>query len=117
MREVSPPSELMKLKHDVYGQVVLQLEKDFTLSGISIDLSAARAPEVMWQMLLSTLDDLLKNDPESLRNLLYRVDLNEAMVNAMVLEKKETDFLQELALQLIAREIKKILNRLKQRLD
>ena len=117
MPEVSPPSELIKLKHDVYGQVVLQLEKDFTLSGISIGLSAIVAPEVMWQMLLSTLDDLLKNDPESLRNLLYRVDLNETMVNTMVTEKKETDFLHELAQQLVAREIQKILNRLKQRLD
>ena len=117
MQEVRAPSELMNLKQDIFQLVVKQLEKDFAMSGVIIDFSIDVVPDKMWEIVLSTLDDLLKNEPESLRNLIYIVDLNESAVNAMVLEKKVSDFLIELAQQLIAREIQKVLNRLNYRLD
>ena len=110
MQEVRAPSELMNLKQDIFQLVVKQLEKDFALSGITMDFSIDVVPDKMWENVLSTLDGLLKNDPESLRNLLYIVDLNESTVNAIVLEKKATDFLTELAQQLIVREIQKVFN-------
>ena len=112
MSEVKIPSELMSLKRDVLGQLVRQLEKDFALSGVSKDFSEATEPVKMWQVVLSALHDLLKNDPESLRNLLYRVDVNEGSVNALVTDKEASTFLIELTRQVIVRELQKIINRM-----
>jgi hypothetical protein len=117
MHEVSAPSDLMNLNQELFLEVVKQLEKDFALSGISIDLPNNVQPSTMWKNVLKTLNELLKNDPELLRNLLYRIDLNENKVQTIVLENKEKDFLHILAQQLILREIQKVLNRLKHRLD
>jgi len=112
MQEVSTPAELMNLKPNLYLEVCRQIEKDFTLSGILIDWSVDIQPKDMWSEVLSKLNDLLKNEPEALRNLLYRVDLDEKSISDALLENKQKDFLSELAKQLIAREIQKVLNRL-----
>ena len=117
MRDVRAPSELMNLKSNLFSEVVKQLEKDFALSGVSIDWSVDIKPDKMWLDILSKLDNLLRNDPEALRNLLYRVDLDEKNVTSSLVENEKNDFVVELAKQLVVREIQKILNRQNYRLD
>jgi len=57
---------------------------------------------------------LLLNEPEKVRALLYRVDLDESVLNTLV-ESTAIDKIAEFSRQILIRETQKVMSRLKNR--
>ncbi len=61
----------------LYKSLVHQLQKDFQLSGLSIQLLDATRPEALYQNLLVDLEKLITHNFDGYMQLLYRVDIAE----------------------------------------
>jgi len=60
--------------------LILQLNKDFSMVGLELDLSKESAPEIVVNYLEAYLLELIKKDFNTLVNLLYRIDISEKLV-------------------------------------
>ncbi len=86
---------------EYYMDLVLQLQSDFSRSGVSQDFLPEMAAEELVKALHTRLASLYEESPQRLQQLLYVVDIPEAeTVRAMELPFKErTSFLSYLVLK------------------
>lgn len=111
MNSLNTPNELLVLKDVFYLKVIEQLLKDFNLSGIELELDKASDPVRLWQCMSTRIDELIRDNPEKIRSLLYRVDLDENLVNKRVLENNADSLPQELSKLILLRLIQKVESR------
>nr|BFF36466.1 hypothetical protein BACT7_13280 [Tenacibaculum mesophilum] len=61
----------------LYKQLIVQLNKDFSLTGIDLDFSANNTPSELKEKLQKSVKELILHDFNSYTNLLYRIDVSE----------------------------------------
>lgn len=68
-------------KTNLYKKVVLQLQKDFEMCGLTIDLDEFVLPDNFVKIVHQEILKLLQHNFDAYLQLLYRVDLPEEMMN------------------------------------
>ena len=66
---------------NLYKQIVLQVKKDFELSGQNIDVDEFSSPDDFVKEVYKEIHDLLKYNFDVYLQLLYRVDVPEYLMN------------------------------------
>ncbi|WGH74146.1 hypothetical protein P8625_08430 [Tenacibaculum tangerinum] len=61
----------------LYTLLIIQLNKDFHLTGIDVTFSEDNTPSTLKEVLLKVVKKLLLHDFNSFTNLLYRIDISE----------------------------------------
>ncbi|WP_417785700.1 hypothetical protein [Tenacibaculum sp.] len=61
----------------LYKQLIIQLNKDFSLTGIDLDFSVNNVPSELKEKLQKSVKELILHDFNSYTNLLYRIDVSE----------------------------------------
>lgn len=61
----------------LYKQLIVQLNKDFSLTRIDLDFSANNTPSELKEKLQKSVKELILHDFNSYTNLLYRIDVSE----------------------------------------
>lgn len=104
---------LIKLRDDqLFEQVVSQLEKDVHLTAMDASFLDKRGPLELLESLKLFFANQLRHDPEKLRALLYRVDINEDEISRLIIESIGTsEMISDLATSVIMRELQKVLMR------
>ena len=96
----------------LFNDVVLQLEKDINLTGIGHDGLKFQNPSQCLTSLYELIKSNLIHNPENVRSLLYRVDLDEAIFNQLLHSfESEEKFLNEVVKLVLMRELQKVINR------
>ena len=106
--------ELKSLEKGIYTDVIKQIIKDFQLVGLTPTWKEIDKPDVFWMEFIQVINELLLNEPEKVRALLYRVDLDESVLNTLV-ESTAIDKIAEFSRQILIRETQKVMSRLKNR--
>ena len=93
MNKIIPSSvdqAIVELEDSIlYNSFCDQLMKDFRLCGLSTDDIKTENLDALQQSLLIVIHHLLEKDVESLRALLYRIDLNEEKLVDLMTEGDE----------------------------
>lgn len=92
-----------------------QLLKDVALCGMPSDDIDCNDINALIRSLIAFVEHYMKIDPESLRSLLYRIDLDESILVDLVTAKNQN--YEVLAHAIVIRELQKVLYRIKGRLD
>ncbi|MDP2089821.1 MAG: hypothetical protein Q8J84_10525 [Flavobacteriaceae bacterium] len=69
-------------KQHLYKLLLEQLEKDFTFSGVHLEIRKNCAPNKLVEMLQSEIKKLILNNFAGYLNLLYRIDVSEKEIKA-----------------------------------
>ena len=69
-----------EVSSDLYAKLIIQIEKDFNLTGIKYDFENLTPSELLI-CLLEVVEHLIKNEYGVFLNLLYRIDIPENQVN------------------------------------
>ena len=73
----------------LYKQLIVQLNKDFSLTGIDLDFSANSTPSELKEQLQRSVKELILRDFNSYTNLLYRIDVSEK--DSQITESNDID--------------------------
>ncbi|AZJ34850.1 hypothetical protein [Tenacibaculum singaporense] len=73
----------------LYKQLIVQLNKDFSLTGIDLDFSANNTPSELKEKLQKSVKELILHDFNSYTNLLYRIDVSEK--DSQITESNDID--------------------------
>lgn len=84
-----------------------QLEKDFTFFNEEIAVIDISSEEII-SFLSKTLERLMAENPETLKNILYRIDLSEVKTKQEISLSDTKNHYELLARQIIEREAKKV---------
>lgn len=84
-----------------------QLEKDFTFFNEEIEVIDISSEEII-SFLSKTLERLMAENPETLKNILYRIDLSEVKTKQEISLSDTKNHYELLARQIIEREAKKV---------
>lgn len=95
------------LSEDFYKETLQQIEKDFVFFNEEIKLSTV-SNEELTSFLSKTLERLMSENPETLKNILYRIDLSEVKTKQDILLSDAKNHYELLAKQIIEREAKKV---------
>ena len=102
--------ELEKVLSDInsslFSEVKSQLLKDIEMSGLFMPTNL-ETPKMLFESLLSLIKEENKNTPQSLMNLLYRVDVKETVIHE-ISQKLSVSFEEALAIGIINRIIEKV---------
>jgi hypothetical protein len=100
----------LKEKNILWSDILIQLKKDLSLSGISSDyLKKVKDEESLVYYLTKLIENLLIYHPDLFHNLLYRIDISERKINEHVRDNVQL----ELAELILKREAVKIYYRKK----
>ena len=112
MNELSnqSPKALKSLDRDIYLEVLRQTTKDFHLTGLMPNWTENDDPDVFWGTFLEMVHQLLKYEPEKLRALLYRIDLDEQLLNKLFGSNSEEE-IAEFSKHILIREMQKVIKR------
>lgn len=95
------------LSADFFTAVKEQLEKDFTFFNEEIEVMDISSEEVI-SFLSKTLERLMAENPDALKNILYRIDLSEVKTKHEISLSDTKNHYELLARQIIEREAKKV---------
>lgn len=73
----------------LYKQLIVQLNKDFSLTGFDLDFSANSTPSELKEQLQKSVKELILHDFNSYTNLLYRIDVSEK--DSQITESNDID--------------------------
>ncbi len=65
------------LKVDLYTQLIKQLNKDFSLANLSLNISEQITPFTLKKELQEAIENIILNDANSFSSLLYIIDVSE----------------------------------------
>ncbi len=92
---------------DLLEAIILQVNKDFRLSGIDHEIPSGETPEQVVAKLRLILKDLIREDFRGFLNLLYRADISESEIGRG--ESRDLDdFVDEAVYRLLKREWQKV---------
>lgn len=94
-------------KYDLtWEQLILQLNKDLALSGLSdIELHTNITPEELWAGLNPIFSELMHQKTSSFIHLLYRIDIQEKEIQELM---RYDDFLDRLIYRVVERSYQKV---------
>ncbi len=91
---------------DLWKQLILQLNKDLALVGLTeIELHTNITPKELWLGLESIFSELIHQKTTSFIHLLYRIDINENEIQGLM---AHDDFLNRLTQRVIERSYQKV---------
>ena len=67
-------------EQDLYQELILQLNKDFSLVGLDYTFLIDQTPIQLKENLIVIVENLIKTDFNSYLNLLYRIDISEKKI-------------------------------------
>jgi hypothetical protein len=106
---------LEKYRHDleVVRNTALQTIKDFGMSGVEITFSGdpVSAYDELLDQVSPALERLFRQNREAFMGLLYRIDVDEKKVSALLPDTANTGFGKNLGALVIEREFIKVLTR------
>ncbi|GFD80215.1 hypothetical protein KUL118_30770 [Tenacibaculum sp. KUL118] len=73
----------------LYKQLIVQLNKDFSLTGIDLTFSENKTPLELKEELQKSIKELVLHDFSSYTNLLYRIDVSEK--DSQITESNDID--------------------------
>lgn len=65
------------LKNDLYTQLIKQLNKDFSLANLSLNINEQSTPLTLKKELQEEIENIILNDANSLSSLLYIIDVHK----------------------------------------
>jgi hypothetical protein len=102
-------SEIIENHHHhagVWEQLILQLNKDLALVGLTeIELHTNITPEELWKGLHPIFEELMHQKTSSFIHLLYRIDIHEKEIQRLM---AEDDFLEQLIRRVVERSYQKV---------
>ena len=98
---------------EVIKETIAQILKDFALFGIILSFSGKikSAYNEVFEQLVFQISSLLENDDKVLLSILYQVDISEKDLIKTRLEYPNSNQIEIIAHQIIARDLKKVLTR------
>lgn len=90
----------------------MQIEKDFFMTGVPIELNPQEDNTINSGRLIARFDELVDRQQDSLVQLMYRIDMNEAQLAQTLGDKPKKEALVDLMSMIIEREAKKVWIRL-----
>jgi len=91
---------------DVWKQLILQLNKDLALVGLTeIELHTDITPDELWKGLHPIFEELMHQKTASFIHLLYRIDIHEKEIQRLM---AEDDFLEQLIRRVVERSYQKV---------
>ena len=104
-----------ELKHhldtqEMRNQLVQQITKDLDLEPPGLDMESDAFFSALHDLLVSTMRYKIEAQPQSIANIIYRVDLHETKVKRL-LANPDVDASVALAEEIILREMKKVFYR------
>jgi hypothetical protein len=87
----------------LYKKLIIQLNKDFSLTGIDISFSEESSPLQLKEALQTFIKELILHDFSSYTNLLYRIDVSEK--DTQIVESTDIDAYTENVTFLILKRI------------
>lgn len=69
---------------ELYRNLVLQLNKDFNLVGVSVEFYDNESPKVLFNQLKEVISILLQKSFDDFLNILYRIDINENQIKKVI---------------------------------
>ncbi len=94
-------------EQDLYQELILQLNKDFSLVGLDYTFSKDQTPIQLKKNLTVILDNLIKTDFNSYLNLLYRIDISEKKITSSHTNNL-TQYLDNATFEILKRTWKKV---------
>lgn len=90
----------------VWQQLILQLNKDLALVGLTeIELKTNITPEELWEGLNPIFSDLMHQKTSSFIHLLYRIDIHENEIQRLMAHE---NFLERLIHRVVERSYQKV---------
>jgi len=103
------PSDSVELNYqELYESTFEQIKKDFYPHVDLGDMPKNLNAEVLKEIVESSLIKLLREEPHSLRAVLYRMDVNEKATKAAIASSKVEDSTRILAFRILKREAQKV---------
>jgi hypothetical protein len=103
------PNDSVEMNYQaLYESTFEQIKKDFYPH---VDLGEMPSPlnaEVLKEIVEKSLDKLLREEPQSLGAVLYRMDVNEKATKAAIASSKAEDSTRILAFRILKREAQKV---------
>nr|WP_299031151.1 hypothetical protein [uncultured Tenacibaculum sp.] len=91
----------------LYKQLVIQLNKDFSLTGIDLTFSENNTPLELKKELQKSIKELVLHDFSSYTNLLYRIDVSEK--DSQITESNDIDrYIENITFLILKRIWKKV---------
>jgi len=91
----------------LYKQLVVQLNKDFSLTGIDLTFSKNNTPLELKEELQKSIKELVLHDFSSYTNLLYRIDVSEK--DSQITESNDIDrYIENITFLILKRIWKKV---------
>jgi len=91
----------------LYKNLILQVKKDFELTGLNIDIDAKTLPNDLIENISKELYNLISYKFDTYMQLLYRIDLSEQLMQFDAIESAEV-LAEKATLQLLKREWQKV---------
>jgi len=76
-------------ENQLYKKLVLQVKKDFELTGLNIDISENTAPDTLVATLSHSLLEIIQYKFDGFMQLLYRIDIAEKLIISNEVETSE----------------------------
>lgn len=91
---------------EIWKQLILQLNKDLALVGLTeIELKTNITPEELWLGLNPIFSELIHQKTSSFIHLLYRIDIHEEEIQRLI---AHDDFLERLIQRVVERSYQKV---------
>ena len=103
---MSLPAQFYQLKENLFNDLKVQIEKDFYLCGIPT-ISNNLNPEEYYSKLKSTITQLHLDDYQTLKNMLYRVDIKEVDIESISI-KFQLNIEESITVAILNRSLQKI---------
>lgn len=98
-------------RQSILSQTQQQIEKDFETFSVGIPFDKNESLESLFEKLKSALEQLTEENRAKLSQILYRIDLSEDQLGAILTGAQGQDVHGQLALQIIRRELNKVISR------
>lgn len=103
------PNQLIKsLANQVlYDKLIQQIQKDFELSGLNIEISSEISPRELFEFMRNTIKQMINYQFDTLLNLFYRIDLRLSDIRHQD-TKNLDEMAHDLAVSIIEKTWKKV---------
>jgi phage-related protein len=100
-------------KQRVLNELLKQLDKDFGyLLTENIRDKSIQSTEQMVQVLMPAVDTLQHDSPESMRQMMYKIDLSESILIQHLQGRDQAEHTEIICWLIVERELKKVVTRL-----
>lgn len=92
---------------ELYNDLIEQLNKDFSLAGVSFKFYNNEVPEIIFNQLKEVIVELLQKRFDDFLNILYRIDINENQIRKII-ESMSGNVEEQISFIILKREWQKV---------